>query len=127
MIHTFEAPSPRRLKQGDQLYKAIKSLYKQSYSKVPHVMHIGVKCDCRSKTKASKKPEILSHTSNYIDPAPDLSIQEEVIARQLALIGDQMVTKQQALQEKNSNRMAASLVVVGVAGVAVLLWAKKSE
>eukprot|EP00794_Sanderia_malayensis_P013919 gene13919-15371_t len=144
MIHTFEVPSHERsfpLKQSRKnLHNVIKSLYTKKHqscscmSKIPqHVLHIvGLKCDSKvdvTLTNNISPPaqQQTYDTSHHIDPTPELSYQEEIIARHLAMIGDNLVSTQQSLHAQHRKKMALSLVLAGVAGAAVFLWSKNSD
>ncbi len=130
MIEKFEAPAKGVLKPKHRIERAIKSLYKQAYAKVPNMVQVGMDGGYRNKIKEKlagsprlrpRRAEEATTTKRYT--------KEELVARQLGRIGDKLNAKQQPIkdQKRGQNKMAVSLLVVGVAGVAVLMLTREAE
>lgn len=104
--------------KSNEMLAALASLYRQKDSKELNVTRIGVQ-------PARKHQPVKLASSKHKDPDPMINPREEIIARQLAVIGDQLLAKHEPSSAENRNKLAMSFIIAGITGIAVLMLVKK--
>ena len=118
MLHSFDdtaTGTDKRIANGLRFVKLQRSKYVSKFMRLSAL----------SGSKKAKRKSVMSGSANPVDP--DLRSEREIVARQLAHMGDGLLESYTKEGSNWKTCVALSVVATGLAGVVLFLLAKDKE